>query len=193
MQGRDGKYLGDHQFDEFDQYDVKIPVELIDPKSAYASRLPSNRKQTTNQKQTTSTDRASSVSCSIDGNAVTIERQQPNACSSRQQRKSGKMRMWSRIRAKNTQHMHLGNRRMTEQQKKERAKAKKRDSAFREHPATYDEICSTVIDTVGIPDSQISPYVDGKITNKDGELFTSPDGLEIAADYVLSLSQDEDN
>ena len=36
MTGRGGKFLGDDQFEEFDRLDVKVPIEMIDPKSKFA-------------------------------------------------------------------------------------------------------------------------------------------------------------
>ena len=100
--------------------------------------------------------------------------------------------MWGRIIAKNSRDMHLGNRKRSKQQKKERAIAKTRDAAFREHAATAEEVCVAVTNSVGIPASQLSQYVDGSLRNNMGELFNSQDGLECAADFVLSLTQEDE-
>ena len=70
--------------------------------------------------------------------------------------------------------------------------AKRRGTAIRRHGATSDEICAAVLDTVDVTEGNASPCVGGKISDKDGKYFNSRDGLEFAADYVLSLSQDEE-
>ena len=50
----------------------------------------------------------------------------------------------------------------------------------------------SVSNAVGVSSSQLSQYVDGKMRNNMGRLFCSQDGLALAADFVLSLSQEED-
>ena len=69
---------------------------------------------------------------------------------------------------------------------------KKIEKGFRQHGASKEEICVSVSNAVGVSSSQLSQYVDGKMRNNMGRLFCSQDGLALAADFVLSLSQEED-
>ena len=101
--------------------------------------------------------------------------------------------MWDRLSAKNTNNMHLGNKQRSKQQQRESKKAKAIPAGLRDHGATKAEICVAVSNAVGVSSSQLSDYVDGQLQNNMGELFCSQAGLNLASDYVLSLSQDEDD
>ena len=100
--------------------------------------------------------------------------------------------MWDRLYANNTLDMHLRKKKRNNKQKKEQAKAKKTEKGFRQHGASEEEICVSFLNAVGVSSSQISQYVDGKMRNNMGRFFFSQDCLALAADFVLSLSQEED-
>ena len=168
MTGRGGEFLGDDQFEEFDRLDVKLPIEMIDPKSKFACRLPASTDKedsiaSAHKSKSTSPPPHKKSSPRPKFDLLSRNNKPPSA--------SGSKRMWGRIIAKNTRDMHLGNRKRSKQQKNERAIAKTRDAAFREHAATAEEVCVAVTNSVGIPASQLSQYVDGSLRNNMGELF----------------------
>jgi len=50
----------------------------------------------------------------------------------------------------------------------------------------------SVLNAIGVSSSQLSQFTDGQMRNNMERLFCSQDGLALAADFVLPLSQEED-
>ena len=93
--------------------------------------------------------------------------------------KSGGKRIYERVEKANAKKLHskMKKRKMTEKQKKERAKAQGTSKTLIGNAGHSEQIGNAIAHAVGVSSSQISQYVDGEVPDNDGDFFQSQEGL----------------
>ena len=117
----------------------------------------------------------------------------PGASSKRQRSsKSPASKLWDRLEDRVDKNLCMGKRKseLTTGEKNKRKIAKKVFKSLNENKSNHRRVANSIATSRGVPKDSLEDWVDGKMSDKDGNIFSSQDAVDFYIDGFMSSDEE---